>query len=224
LITTASTAKNVPFRQNRFLQVLVVLFLAAFAASGINPVMVSDWWAENGMVILAVGALAATYRWLTLSQLSYLLLFIFLCMHEWGAHYRYGIDPLGEWMKQFQATQRNQFDRWTHFSFGLLAYYPQREILMRWGQVKAPWSFWLPVFLLLGYGAGYELIEAGAAMVLDPATAEAFLALQADPWDTHKDMLLAVTGAALAMAITLAVSRFTGRLSRRSRTQRTGSW
>jgi len=43
--------------------------------------------------------LICTYRVLPFSDLSYLLLFLFFCMHEWGAHYKYTDVPLGEWMK-----------------------------------------------------------------------------------------------------------------------------
>ena len=45
--------------------------------------------------------------------------------------------------------------------------------------------------LILGYGAGYEIIEAAAATLLSPDAGEAFLGLQGDPWDTHKDMFMA---------------------------------
>ena len=205
-MTTASTAQNVSFRNNRLLQILCVLFAAAFIASGFRPVVVADWWLEQGMIFVAVGLLIATYRWLPLSQLSYVLIFIFFCMHEWGAHYRYALDPLGEWMKQFQATTRNQFDRWTHLAYGLLLFYPQREILLRRANLRGHWVNWIPVILLLGYGAGYELIEGLAAAVLSVETSEAFLALQGDPWDTHKDMFLCLAGGTVAMVVTIAAT------------------
>ena len=111
-------------------------------------------------------------------------------------------------MKQFQTTTRNQFDRWVHLAFGLLLYYPYREVLARRGGIRPPWSTWIPALLILAHGAGYELVEAGAAAVLSPETAEAFLALQGDPWDAHKDMLMAFIGAVTAMGITSAARLF----------------
>src|SRR5262245_31016073 len=113
-MTTASTATNVPFREKRLLHVLCALFLTLWVWSGINPIIVPDWWLENVLVFPFIGVLIFTYRRFTLSQLSYVLIFIYLCMHEWGSHYRYALDPIGEWMKQFQSTQRNHFDRWVH--------------------------------------------------------------------------------------------------------------
>jgi putative membrane protein len=206
-MTTASTARQVPFRENRLLQVLAGLFLIVFLASGYRALMPADWWVENVLVIAFMAYLIGTYRWLPMSQLSYVLIFVYLCMHEWGAHYRYGIDPIGEWMKQFQSTNRNHFDRWVHFSFGLLMYYPYREVLVRRGGIRPPWVNWIPVMLLLAHGAGYELCEWAAAYVLSPETAEAFLALQGDPFDAHKDMLLAFVGAVSAAGITVVVRR-----------------
>jgi len=206
-MTTSRTATHVAFREYRFLHVLAVLFVCVVAASGYRAVMPADWWVEQVLVAISIAFLVATYRLLPLSQLSYALIFVFLCMHEWGSHYRYGIDPIGEWAKQFQHTTRNQFDRWTHLAFGLLCYYPQREALIRGSKMRGAGAFWLPVILLLGYGAGYELMEAFGAAVLSPETAAAFLALQDDPWDTHKDMFMAVTGGTIAMIVTLVASR-----------------
>jgi len=66
---------------------------------------------------------------------------------------------------------------------------------------------WIPVVLILGYGAGYEIIEAIAAAVLSPDAGDAFLALQRDTWDTHKDMAMAFMGAAFAMTVTAVLSK-----------------
>jgi putative membrane protein len=211
MLTTASTAKAVPFRYNRLLHVLALVFLAAFTASAIRPVMPEDWWLENGLVFLAVGLLIGLYRWLPLSQLSYILICVFLCMHEWGAHHRYAHVPIGEWAKAVFHTNRNDYDRVVHFAFGLLLAYPQREILIRKAGVRNGWSFGLPVVLMLGYGAAYEIIEALAAWYLSPDAGDAFLGLQGDPWDTHKDMCVALIGAAIAMIVTALASRWRAR-------------
>jgi putative membrane protein len=206
-MTTASSARSVSFRDNRFLHILCGIFVAAFTLSAIHPVMREDWWLEQGLVFLSIGVLIATYRRLTFSEFSYLLFCIFLCMHEFGAHYRYALDPLGEWMKQFQSTTRNQYDRIVHCAFGLLVYYPMREMLLRRSGTKPWWALWLPVAIISGCSALYEIIEAIAAAVLSPDAGDAFLALQGDPWDTQKDMFMALVGAVTAMAMTAAAVR-----------------
>jgi putative membrane protein len=205
-MTTASNAKAIPFRFNRPLHLLCGLFAIVWLASAIHPIMPEDWWVENGLVFIGVGVLIVSYRWLVLSELSYLLIFIFLCMHEWGAHHRYANVPVGEWVRQVFHTTRNDYDRVVHFAFGLLLFYPQREMLQRKAKLSWGWSLWIPVVLILGYGAAYEIIEAIAAAVLSPDAGDAFLGLQGDPWDTHKDMFMAFAGAVIAMGVTAAVS------------------
>jgi putative membrane protein len=85
--------------------------------------------------------------------------------------------------------------------------YPQREILMRKARMSWGWALFLPAWLILGYGAFYELVEAVAATLLSPDAGDAFLGLQGDPWDTHKDMFMAFAGAVVAMGITAVFSR-----------------
>jgi len=198
-MTTATSAEPVPFRQNRLLHALGGVFLILWIVSGIRPIMVEDWWLENGLVFLFLGVLIATYRWLPLSQTSYLLIFVYLLMHEWGAHHRYADVPLGEWMKPWLHTARNDYDRVVHFAFGLLLAYPMREVLVRKAGVRGGWSYSLPVVVALGLGAAYELLEGLAAVTLSSDLGDAFLSLQGDPWDTHKDMFMGLAGAAVSM-------------------------
>lgn len=198
-MTTASTSSAVPFRSNRFLQVLCVLFLLIWIVSAVHPVMVADWWAENMLVFVFVGLLIAIHRWASLSDLSYLLIFVYLCMHEWGAHHMYANVPLGEWMKPWLHTARNQYDRLVHFAFGLLLFYPKREILMRKARLSGVWLLALPVVASLGLSAGFEILEGVAACTLSPDLGAAYISLQGDPWDTHKDMFMGFAGAVVAM-------------------------
>src|SRR5579871_909100 len=201
-MTTASTAGNVPFRSNRFLHVLLLLFSIVFVLSAIHPRMVADWLLENMLVFALIGALAATYRALALSELSYLLLFVYLSMHEWGAHSIYGSVPAGEWMKVITHSTRNDFDRVVHFGFGLLVAYPLRAMLLRKATLRGFWNLWIPVVFALGLGAAYEIIEAVVAVIASPDAGEAFLGLQGDPWDTHKDMFMGFAGAVVSMGLT----------------------
>ena len=203
-MTTASIAKPVAARKYSLPGVLGVVFAFVWLGSGIKPLLVEDWWLENLLVILFVGVLAATYRRFQFSDLSYVLIFVFLCLHEWGAHYRYAFVPMGEWMRQIFHTVRNDYDRVVHFAFGALLAYPQREILMRKANLRGAWPLWLPVVITLGFGAAYEIMEAVVAVVASPDAGDAFLGLQGDPWDTHKDMFMGFAGAVIAMSITAA--------------------
>src|SRR6202011_1289675 len=134
-------------------------------------------------------------------ELSYLLIFIFLCLHEVGAHYRYSDAVPGEWLKPLLGTARNHYDRVVHFAFGLMLAYPQREVLMRKAGLRGGWANTLPLFTTLAFGAAYEIIEAIVASIVDSADAQAFLGLQGDPWDSQEDMFMGLAGASISMVV-----------------------
>lgn len=213
-MTTASTAGYVPFGYNRLLHRLCIAFLIVWAVSAFRPVMIADWWLENLLVFAFVGLLIATYRFLVLSQLSYLLIFFYLCLHEWGAHHMYANVPMGEWMRAIFHTTRNDYDRVVHFAFGLLLAYPEREMLMRKANLRGFWSLWIPVVFSLGLGAAYEILEAVVAVIASPDAGDAFLGLQGDPWDTHKDMFNGFAGSVVCMSMTAIMLHVRGRRRR----------
>jgi putative membrane protein len=206
LLTTASTAAALPFRENRFLQWICAGMVAAIAISAYRPERVYDWFLENGLVFGLLAVLAVTYKRLALSDLSYLLIFVFLCVHEWGAHFKYSDVPLGEWMKPWLKTQRNDYDRVIHFSYGLLCAYPMQEFFMRKLFVFSRWRYYLPVECTLALSAFYELLEAMMANILTPERGEEFVGMQGDIWDSQKDMFVATLGAITIMLI-VAVAR-----------------
>jgi putative membrane protein len=205
-LTTASTAGYPAFRDNRFLQRLSIAMLAVIALAGIHPDKVFDYFLENVTAFVFLGCLVFTYRVLPLSQLSYLLIFAYLSLHEWGAHYKYSDVPLGEWLKPLLHTQRNMYDRVAHFCFGLLMSYPLQEMFMRKARLKGGWLYVVPVEAILSFSAIYEIFEALAAMVLSPQRGEEFVGMQGDMWDSQEDMLTAWIGVVVAM-IVLAIIR-----------------
>ena len=179
---------------------------AVIALAAWRPDTFFDFFLENGCVAVFLLTLIVTYRKMPLSGLSYLLILVYLSIHEWGAHYKYSDVPLGEWMKPWLHTKRNMYDRVAHFSFGLLLSYPFQEVLMRSVGVKSRWRYILPVEATLSFSAIYEILEAGAAMVLTPERGEEFVGMQGDMWDSQEDMLMAGLGSVVAM-IAIAIIR-----------------
>lgn len=175
--------------------------------SAIKPEIPEDWLLENLLVFVLAGLLMATHRQLPLSNASYALILVFLCLHEAGAHYQYSAVPAGEWMKPLLHASRNHYDRLVHFAFGLLLSYPQREVLIRSARVKGTWANILPVFTTLALGASYEIIEAVVASLADPLDGQAFLGSQGDPWDSQWDMFMGWLGACVAMALVASWGR-----------------
>jgi putative membrane protein len=196
-----------PFRENRFLQVLGAAYALVWAVTAIRPLYPGDWRMENLLVVLAVAGLAGTYRRFPLSDLSYLLIAVFLALHAVGAHYTYANVPLGFWMKAQWGLARNPFDRIVHFSFGLLLAYPVREVFMRVARTRGFWNYYLPLDVVLAASAVYEIIESITARLSAPELGDAFLGTQGDIWDAQKDMTAAAVGAALTMLVVALVRR-----------------
>jgi putative membrane protein len=201
-------------RHGRLVLVLLGLFLVEWTVLAIHPLDRSDWMLENALAVAAIGLLAVTYRWFRFSRFSYTLLFVFLCLHEIGAHYTYAKVPYQAWLQalgwpgvQELADGRNHFDRLAHFSFGLLLSYPLREIFVRVAQARGFWSYYLPLDMTMALSMIFELIEWGAATFFGGDLGVAYLGTQGDPWDAQKDMALASLGGLIAMIVTALVNR-----------------
>ena len=199
---------------NRYLLILAAIFALVLSASAIEPYDRHDWLLENALVFLFVVFFALTYKRFTLSRISMTLIFLFLCLHELGAHYTYAKVPYDTWtqaifgnsLNSILGWERNHFDRLVHFSYGFLLAYPVREIYLRIAYVKGFWGYFLPLDITMSTSMIYELIEWGAAEIFGGDLGVAYLGTQGDVWDAQKDMLLASIGAAIAMIITAAIN------------------
>jgi putative membrane protein len=59
----------------------------------------------------------------------------------------------------------------------------------------------------LGLAGAWEIIESVVAQLTRPDLGAAFLGSQGDPWDAQHDMLAAIGGTVLALALLLVASR-----------------
>ena len=196
------TAKPLHFASNRFLQLTFALYLALWVALAIRPVDRSDWFLENLLVLTSVAVLALTYRKFQFSNFSYLLLAFFFVLHAIGAHYTYAKVPIGFRLADFFHLGRNHFDRVIHFGFGLLIFYPLRELLVRSAGARGAWATWLAVAGIFAMSSFFEILEAIIAILVHPELGAAYLGTQGDVWDAQKDMACAFVGALLAAVLT----------------------
>jgi putative membrane protein len=196
------------------LSVLGGLLAVEVLWSGWHPASRGTWLLENLLVFALVTLLALGYRRFPLSRLSYGMIFVFLTLHEVGAHYTYSLVPYdAAWQRLFGWSldaalgfERNHFDRVIHFAYGLLFFYPVREVFLRIVDVRGVWGYVLPLDVVMSTSMIYELIEWGAATTFGGDVGQAYLGTQGDVWDAHKDMALATLGAMVAMMITASVN------------------
>jgi putative membrane protein len=180
---------------------------AVWIVTAIRPLDRHDWFLENLLVFAVMAILIGTYRAFPLSDLSYLLITVFLTLHAIGAHYTYSEVPFGFWMQRTLGFARNPFDRVVHFSFGLLLAYPIREVFLRVANARGFWAYYLPLDVTLAFSALYEIMEMVVATMVAPGTGDAWLGRQGDVWDPQKDMGLAALGALLCMCLTALIRR-----------------
>jgi len=196
------------FVENRPLQVLLACYAIVWIFLAIHPIDRGDWFLENLLVLAAVAVLILTYPRFQFSNLTYVLIGLFLGFHAVGAHYTYAKVPVGFWMQNLLHLNRNHFDRAIHFGFGLLLLYPFRELLQRAARVHGAWSSLLALATICGLSSFFEILEAIIAQIVRPDLGTAYLGTQGDIWDAQKDMIAAGLGGTVAtLAILLLPKR-----------------
>ncbi|MBY0511284.1 MAG: DUF2238 domain-containing protein [Rhodospirillaceae bacterium] len=209
MISTAGTPHLKSFSENRFVQVSLGLYVAVWIWAAISPVERSDWLLENLLVLAGMIFAVWAFRARVLSDVSVMLVIIFLVFHTIGSHYTYSLVPFGEWLKDAAGFERNHYDRIIHFGFGLLITYPVRELLLRRNIAVARWAGFSAFTVIATSSGVYELIEWLAAVIVAPDLGNAFLGTQGDEFDSQKDHALALAGSLIALAVT----RFAEKLS-----------
>ena len=205
--TIAISKERTHLKNNIWQKTFIVFFLVNWINSYVGNTDTANWILENTLVFIFLGFLIFTYKKFIFSDLSYLLICIYLCLHVYGSKYTYAENPFGYWLKDAFDLSRNHYDRIVHFSFGFLLAYPMREMFLKW--LKFPsWVAWtLPIEITLSISAFYELIEWAVADVFFKAQGDAYLGTQGDIWDAQKDIFLAFTGSIIATTIVTIVKR-----------------
>ncbi|KAA0890660.1 DUF2238 domain-containing protein [Pusillimonas sp. ANT_WB101] len=212
LPTSESRAPN--FAQTA-LRLVVIAYVVLWASLAIAPSDRADWLLENALVVAFFLVLWAMRRQFRFSNISLILIVVFLALHAVGSHYTYSEVPYDQWWKALTGHtlnsvlgwERNNYDRLVHFSYGLLLAYPIREFFLRVVEVRGFWAYFLPLDVTLSTSALYELIEWAAAELFGGELGMQYLGTQGDIWDAHKDMALAALGALIAMLITAALNK-----------------
>ena len=190
---------------------LLCTFIVFWSAFAIHPWYRQDWLLENVLVFIAVPLLVVTRRSLRFSNLAYTSLFVFFVLHEIGAHYTYSEVPWRAWLHALGAgvdiAGRNQYDRFVHFSYGLLLLPAVWELFAARANPQRILRYLMPLLFLMGHSVIYELVEWLAALRFGGDLGVAYLGTQGDAWDAQKDMALASAGALLGLALTLVSGR-----------------
>ncbi len=179
----------------------LAVMLGVLIWSGINPKDQPTWLLEVLPVLVALPILFLTRERFPLTSLAYVLILVHAVILMIGGHYTYAEVPIGDWFRDAFDGTRNNYDKLGHLAQGFIPAIVAREVVIRLGVFTSrAWMTFFVVALCLAISALYELIEWWVALLSEEA-ADSFLGTQGYVWDTQSDMLLALVGAILAIAL-----------------------
>jgi putative membrane protein len=160
----------------------------------IDPKYRADWLLENVLIFIFFPFIIWMDKKHQFTLLTMVFLLVYTSLHTLGSHFTYAEMEYFNAITQFFGFERNHFDRVVHFLFGLLLFRVLFEMLIStFNSAKA--ALFFTVTLILSISTLYELLEWLAVIVVNPELGMAFLGIQGDIWDAHKDTALAALGA-----------------------------
>ena len=141
-----------------------------------------------------------------LSKIGFWGLFLFSVFHSIGSTWLYSFVPYNDWFinlfgfdldTYFEFT-RNHYDRFVHFSFGVLLMAATKDLIMHNYKFNYKEALLVAFLSIQAFSMFYELFEWGIAVSLSEGMAESYNGQQGDIWDAHKDMGLAMLGSMIA--------------------------
>jgi putative membrane protein len=79
--------------------VYILLFALCWTNSIVGTTDINNWFLENTLVFIFLFFLILSYKKYQFSDLSYLLICVYLCLHVYGSKYTYAENPFGYWLR-----------------------------------------------------------------------------------------------------------------------------
>jgi putative membrane protein len=188
---------------------MLAVLLVVWAVSCIALPYPEYFAMQHMPTVLAVIGLVVVDRRVGISRTSFALMIAFLLLHVLGARYLYSYVPYDDWSARLLGVrisnrfgfERNHYDRFVHFAFGVLCVLPLWEFAANSLRLRTVWPAIAAMCVVLAASAVYEIAEWGVAMIFAPEWAEAYNGQQGDVWDAQKDMALAWAGSILGVML-----------------------
>lgn len=179
-------------------KIVFAIYVVVWTIMAINPKYPQDWLLENILVFIFFPFIFWMDQKHCYTLPSIILLLIFASLHSLGSHYTYAEMEHFNAITHFFGFERNHFDRFVHFLFGLLVFRMLFEMIST-SATTAKAALIFTFTMVLSISSFYEMLEWWAAMLFHPELGMAFLGTQGDVWDAHKDTALAMVGALINM-------------------------
>jgi len=204
--------------RSRFPKIIIfsVLLLIGILTC-INPVYPDEQYLQHLGTIILLGVLFYDLRKHTLSSFAFVCFALLIFFHIIGARYIYSYVPYHKWINVIinalniesvpNLPDRNGYDRFVHFAFGILVFPIIYEYLITIKTFNKTLLIFFTLTVIQTISMLYELFEWGLTLVLSPEAANDYNGQQGDMWDAQKDMFLALSGAILIALIYLFLKR-----------------
>ena len=183
-----------------FKKTIVGIFVLFWLVLAINPVHPGIWAMEN----LLVATIFPVVLWLdskyNFNNWTFLVLTLFVILHLFGAHFTYEKMSYFTWLSNWQGWERNYYDQFIHFLFGLMVFMPFFEIFYHQG-LSRNISYLIAFLFISAVSAWYEVLEWLAMVVFCREQNCVHFITQSDVWDAQKDMAYAAIGATIALLL-----------------------
>lgn len=189
---------------NKTKLILIVALVAFTLVTFINPVYPHEQFLQHIGTVLLLIPLVVDMVKDRMPMPAFVGILIFTFFHVIGARYIYSYVPYKDWCVSlglldadfFQGT-RNHYDRFVHFSFGVLLFPYLQYACKKWLNLKTFSSVFVAWMIIQTGSMVYELFEWLLTIVMSPEEADNYNGQQGDIWDAQKDMALAMLGSTI---------------------------
>lgn len=185
---------------------LVLLLAAAVALANINQPYPEIAPLQHVPTVLLILATPVLLRRFPLSNGAVGSLTTFFLLHTLAGRYTYSNVPYDAWARMVTGhdissalgLKRNGFDRVVHLSFGLLWIAPFVQVMQRHASLPRRASIVMAFLFIGAFSAAYEIFEWLLTLMAPANLADDYNGQQGDPWDSQKDMAIAIMGGAIS--------------------------
>jgi len=190
-------------RITKFITVLLLLIFGILTL--IHPPFPHDMYLQHIGTVLLLIILSIDIKRNFLQLSSFLGIALLTGLHILAARWVYSYVPYNEWIKvlfdfdlnEYFGFERNHFDRFVHFAFGILVWPFLMQVLGNWKTLTRLQTIFMAWLFIQTAGMVYEIFEWTLTIILSTEAADNFNGQQGDWWDAQKDMALSFLSSTL---------------------------